>query len=214
MQKTSRPEVIVVRHFATPLNEQGISRGWKSTGIDRPAAEKKVASVAAALEAENVDELISSSLPRSEQSMDLIAEEMGKGIKTSSTGRLKTWNTGTDVAGKPEKETIPMREKFIKNSEIEMPGGESWDEFMERFGTELKAMQRERAKGKEVALIGHGHHLLAVPSLLTGKPVDPKKLASLDAEHEPGGVYAFYLDGDSVRIERLDQHEKDTHDDD
>jgi broad specificity phosphatase PhoE len=179
-----------------------------STGIDRPAALKKAPAVAAALKKQGVDSLVSSTLPRAEQSMNLIAREMGDGVDTQSTGKLKTWNTGDKVAGKPEKETIPLREKYIKNSEIEMPGGESWDDFMDRFGVELRDIQERRASGEEIALIGHGHHLLAVPSLLSGEPVDPKKLASLDSEHEPGGVYAFYAEGKNVRIERLDQQEK------
>jgi broad specificity phosphatase PhoE len=178
-----------------------------STGIDREAAVKKVPAVAAALKAQGIDSLVSSTLPRAEQSMNLIAREMGDDISTQSTSKLKTWNTGDKVAGKPEKETLPLREKYIKNSEIEMPGGESWDDFMDRFGVELRDIQKRRGNGEEVALIGHGHHLLAVPALLSGQPVDPKKLASLDEVHEPGGVYAFYKEGTNIRIERLDQQE-------
>ena len=178
-----------------------------STGIDKEAAEKIVPQVAATLKKEGVDTLISSTLPRSKQSMDLIAREMGD-VETETTPRLKTWNTGDQVAGKPEKETIPLREKYIKNSEIEMPGGESWDEFMDRFGVELKDFQKRRAAGENVAMVGHGHHLLAVPALLTDQSVDPKKLASLDRDHAPGGVFGFFLENGKVRMERLDASEK------
>lgn len=208
MTESKRPDLIVTRHFSTKLNERGISRGWMSTGIDREAAQKLVPGVAAALKAQGVTKLVSSSLPRSEQSMKLIAREMGGDVETEATPRLKTWNTGDQVAGKPEKETLPLREKYIKNSEVAMPGGESWDDFMDRFGVELRAIQEQRDDGEDVGLIGHGHHLLAVPALMTGERVDPKKLASLDQEHEPGGVYGFYLEGKKVRIERLDKEEK------
>lgn len=207
MKQDVRPDVIVTRHFATPLNERSISRGWMSTGIDKEAAEKIVPRVAETLKKYGVDSLISSTLPRSRESMDLIAREMGGDVETEATPRLKTWNTGDKVAGKPEKETIPLREKYIKNSDVEMPGGESWDDFMDRFGVELKDFQKRRAAGENVAMVGHGHHLLAVPALLTDQPVDPKKLASLDREHEPGGVYGFFLNGGKVSIERLDQKE-------
>jgi len=206
--KNSRPDFIVIRHFATKLNERGISRGWMRTGIDEEAAKKRVPSVAAALNKHGIDHLVSSDLPRSEQSMKLIAEEMGGDIEQESTPRLNTWKTGDKVEGKPEKETIPLREKYIKNSEIAMPGGESWDGFIDRYTREVKDIRKKRDAGKDVAQVGHGHHLLALPSILTGEPVDPKKLATLDHEHEPGGAYAFYVEGKKVRIERLDKQEK------
>lgn len=136
--------------------------------------------------------------------MKVIAREMGDGVKTESTPELDTWNTGDKVAGKPEKETIPLRQKYIKNSEIELPGGESWDEFMQRFGVELRDIERRRAKGEEVALIGHGHHLLAVPALMEDREVSPDELADLDERHPPGGVYGFSRGSKGVEIERLD----------
>jgi broad specificity phosphatase PhoE len=202
-----KPDLIVARHLPTTQNERGISRGWLSTGIDRKTAEPLAEKAAKALNAQGVDTLVSSDLPRAEQSTKLIAEKMGGDVRTSATSRLRTWNTGDDVAGKPEKETIPLRQKYLKNSEIEMPGGESWDEFMSRFGTELHAIERRRAKGENVALVGHGHHIMAVPELLGGQKVDPKKLATLDSDYEPGGVYGFHKEGNNVRVERLDKGE-------
>lgn len=204
---TPRPDFIVARHFPTPDNENGISRGWRPTGIDRKAAEKLVPNVAGTLKKHGIDKLVSSTLPRSEQSMDLIADEMGGEVRKESTNRLKTWNTGDQVAGKPESETIPLRQKYMKNSEIEMPGGESWDDFLERFGTEVRAIARRRDKGEEVALIGHGHHILAAPAILSGTPADPKALDSLDEKYPPGSVYAMY---DNGRVERLDNPKGET----
>ena len=195
----------MARHLPTPLNEQGISRGWKSTGIDREAGKKLAPIAAKALKDHGVDTLVSSTLPRSEQSMDLIADEMGSDVRTESTARLKTWNTGTDVAGKPEKETIPLRQRYMKNSEIEMPGGESWDNFMDRFGVEVRAIQRRRDKGENIALVGHGHHIIALPAILTGKPADPKALDSLDEKYPPGSVYSISESGD---VKRLDAEKK------
>lgn len=203
-----RPDFIIIRHFATKLNERNISRGWMQTGIDQEAAKKLVPSVAATLNKYGIDHLISSDLPRAVESMELIAHEMGGDIKQESTPRLKTWKTGDKVAGKPEKETIPLREKYIKNSEIAMPGGESWDGFIERYAEEVNDIRKKRESGKDIGQVGHGHHLLALPSILTGEPVDPKKLATLDHEHEPGGAYAFYVDGKKVEIVRLDKQEK------
>jgi broad specificity phosphatase PhoE len=173
-------------------------------GIDKAAGEKMAPEVARTLDEYGVDSLVSSSLPRGEQSMKLIAKEMGGRVQTEANPKLDTWDTGDKVAGKPESQTIPLRQKYIKNSEIEMPGGESWDDFMNRFGTELNAIERRRAKGEEVAIIGHGHHLLATPALMEDRPVSPDELADLDERHPPGGVYGFFREGNTVRMERLD----------
>lgn len=200
----NKPDLIVARHLPTRQNELGISRGWMDVGIDSKKAEPLAEKAAAALNSQGVDKLVSSTLPRAEQSMKMISDKMGD-VRTESSARLKTWNTGDNVAGKPEKETIPLRQKYMKNSEIEMPGGESWDDFMDRFGSEVRSIQSRREKGENVALVGHGHHIIAVPELLGGQKADPKKLSTLDSDYEPGGVYAFHKEGDNVRVERLDK---------
>ena len=197
---TMKPDFIVVRHLPTPMNEQGMSRGWKPVGIDKEAGQKLAPGIARTLKEHGVDTLVSSTLPRAEQSMKLIAGEMGSGVRTESSPRLKTWNSGTDVAGKPEKETIPIRQRYIKNSEIEIPGGESWDDFMDRFGVEVRAIQRRQDKGEKIALIGHGHQVLALPAILSGNPADPKALASLDEDYPPGTVWAVYENGELERL--------------
>lgn len=141
--------------------------------------------------------------------MEMIAKEMGD-VKTESTPELDTWDTGDKVAGKPEKETIPLRQKYIKNSEIEMPGGESWDEFMERYGKELATIEQRRAKGEEVGQIGHGHHLLATAALMEDRPVNGDELADLDERFPPGGVYGFFRTPNGVEMRRLDDGEEKT----
>jgi len=198
-----RPNLIITRHFASKLNERGISRGWMEVGIDQEAAKKIVPGVAATLKKQGIRKLVSSTLPRAEESMKLIGREMGDDIETESTSRLKTWKTGDQVAGKPDKETIPLRQKYIRNSEIEMPGGESWDNFMERYERELKQIAGEDG----TALVGHGHHILGASEALTGEKTDPQKLGGLDENFPPGAVFGIWIEGKNIRIERLDKQE-------
>lgn len=202
-----RPDAILARHFPTPLNERGISRAWLSTGIDQDLAKKLAPKVARTLEKYGVDTLLSSDLPRGEQSAKAIADQMDGNAPVEATRALRTWNTG-EMGGKKESETIPQRMKFIKYPDEKPKGGESFQQFIDRFKPELEEILSRRKDGENVAFIAHGHHLLAAPHLLAGEEVDPKKLPNLDEDFQPGGVWGFYVNGDKIRIERLDKEEK------
>ena len=208
MQKPPRrPDAILVRHFATPLNEHAVSRGWLSVGIDKDEAEKLVPGVASTLERYGVDILISSDLPRAEQSAKLIAREMGGDVEVEDSRALRTWNVG-DMAGKKEAETVPIRQKLIKYPEEKAKGGESFQSFLNRYEPELENIVQRRADGENVAFVAHGHHLLAAPHILADEEVDPKNLPTLDEDHPPGTIWGFFKDGDKIKIERLDKQEK------
>jgi len=196
-----RPDFIAARHFPSPYNEQGISRGWLPIGIDKAEAKKLMPEVVRVFEKYGVDTIISSDLPRGTQSAELIADNMDPEPETESYEALNTWDTGTKVAGKKESETIPLRQKYIKNPEIAMPGGESWQDFIDRFKPELEDIVERRKNGEEIAFIAHGHHLLAIPHLLKDEEVDAKKLPTLDEDYEPGHAFLFFIEGDTVRIE-------------
>ena len=202
-----RPDAILVRHFPSPLNEHAVSRGWLSVGIDKELAKKLVPNVARTLEKYGVDVLLSSDLPRAEESAKLIAREMDGDIPVEATRALRTWNTG-DMAGKKESETIPQRMKFIKYPEEKPPGGEPFQTFLDRYQDELKEILDRRAAGEGVGFVAHGHQILAAPHILQGEEVDPKKLPDLDENFAPGGVWGFWIQKDgNIRIERLDDQE-------
>lgn len=196
---TERPDAILVRHFATPLNEKGISRGHLPIGIDKELAKKLAPEVARVLDQYGITRLISSDLPRAEQSTKLIASLMAAKPELEHTEELETWNPGDRVAGKPEKETIPIRQKYIKYHDEKPPDGEAFDAFIDRFRAERKNIMKPGT-----AFVAHGHHVLAAPAVFMDEEIDPKKLATLDEEYPPAGVYGFYLNRNDVRIERLD----------
>ncbi len=196
-----------MRHFASPLNEKKISRGWLGVGIDKELAETQAPGVAATLKAHGITKLVSSDLPRAEQSAKLIADHMDEGVDVSSTRRLRTWDVG-DMAGEKEAVTVPKRQKYIKYPDETPAGGEAFEDFIDRFSGEAPDLEKPG-----VAFVAHGHHLLAAPSVFAGEgDVDPKKLASLDEDHPPGGVWGIYRAGNKVDVRRLDkQGETDEH---
>jgi broad specificity phosphatase PhoE len=194
------------------LNEHAVSRGWLGVGIDKDAATKIAPKVAATLDKYDVDTLVSSDLPRAEQSAELIAEYMDDEPEIEATRALRTWDTG-DMAGKKESVTVPQRQKLIKYPDIEAPGGESFQTFLDRYEPELQDIVDRRANGEGIAFVAHGHHLLAAPHILQDEEVDPKNLPTLDETYEPGGVYAMYVEGKKIRIERLDEGDESDEDD-
>src|ERR1700674_441219 len=171
MSKSTRPDAILVRHFATPLNEHKVSRGWLSVGIDQDEAKKLVPGVASTLERYGVDTLVSSDLPRAQESAKLIAREMGGDVDVENTRALRTWNVG-DMAGKKESETVPIRQKLIKYPEEKAKDGESFQNFLDRYKPELEEIVQRRADGDNLAFVAHGHHLLAAPHILADEDVD------------------------------------------
>ena len=181
-------------------------------GIDKDAATKIAPKVAATLDKYDVDTLVSSDLPRAEQSAELIAEYMDDEPEIEATRALRTWDTG-DMAGKKESVTVPQRQKLIKYPDIEAPGGESFQTFLDRYEPELQDIVDRRANGEGIAFVAHGHHLLAAPHILQDEEVDPKNLPTLDETYEPGGVYAMYVEGKKIRIERLDEGDESDEDD-
>lgn len=207
MDKTKRPDAILARHFPTPLNERGISRAWLSTGIDEDISKKLAPHVASTLEKYDVDTLLCSDLPRGEQSAEAIAGQMNGKVPIEATEALRTWNTG-DMGGKKESETIPKRMKLIKYPDEKPKGGESFQTFLDRFKPELEEILERRKDGENICFIAHGHHLLVAPHLLQDEEVDAENLPDIDENYEPGGVWGFYLEGDKIRIERLDKEEK------
>lgn len=200
---TRRPDAIIARHFPTALNEHKVSRAWLPVGIDKEAAKKLAPAIAKIFDQYKIDTILCSNLPRGEQSAEIIGEYMKAEPEIESTADLRTWNTG-DMGGKKESETVPKRMKLIKYPDIEAPGGESFQDFLDRYEPELQDIVDRRKAGEEIAFIAHGHHLLCTPHILQDEEVDPKNLEGLDEDFKPGGVWAFFIQPDgSVKIDCL-----------
>lgn len=193
----------IVRHVPTVLNENGISRGWTRNGPDPEKLEELGPGIADTLKKLNVAELRSSDLPRAAKTAEWLGRELD--IPVETTPKLRTWNTGDKVAGRPESETIPLRQKYLKYPEETPPGGEPFQRFIDRAAPELRdAEQFNRAHPDAPrALVLHGHHVLAAEEALNGEDVDPAELEKLDTEFPPGSVSLLRVGGDRARLERV-----------
>jgi len=199
----TQSSIAIVRHVPTKLNEQGVSRSWLRVGPDPEQLEKLGPGIVKTLKGLNVSSMESSDLPRASGTAKYLADEMN--IPTKSSYEWRTWNSGSDVSGKKEAETIPIRQKFIKHPDTKPRGGEEFQEFLDRSEPQLKRVIEENRKnpGEPKALVLHGHHFMALEDMMSGKPVDPKRLETLDKDFPPGSVSLLHIRGDGAELERI-----------
>jgi broad specificity phosphatase PhoE len=195
--------VPIVRHVPTALNEKGISRSWLRVPPDPEQLKKLGPGIVAALKGLKVASLESSDLPRASGTAKYIADEME--IPTKASYDWRTYNSGSDVSGKKESETIPIRQKYIKHPDTKPRGGEEFQDFLDRSESELKRVIEENRKNPEElkGLVLHGHHMMAIEDLMSGRPVDPKRLETLDKDFPPGSVSLLHVRSGGAELERI-----------
>ena len=121
-------DLVVIRHGETANNEKDLTRGWGDMALT-PEGKEEATKLGENLKDEP-DVLVSSDLKRAKQTADIISKQSG--IPLAGTDpRLRTWNIG-DYEGKPCAEADPILSKYVKNPDIQVPGGESFNDFKTR----------------------------------------------------------------------------------
>ncbi len=201
----------LVRHVATRWNEGGTgkerSRGWASVPPDPEQLKKLGPGIVRQLEQLGVKRLLSSDLPRAAKTAEWLGREMD--VPVQATRRLRTWDTG-EMSGKLEKETIPQRKKYMKYPDTKPPGGEPFEDFLARVEPELRKWLKhnEEHPDEPVAIVVHGHMVLAAPAVLNGGEVEPEALDRLDREFPPGSVILVRKKAGKISMERIHPPER------
>lgn len=194
----------LVRHVPTKLNEAGASRGWLKVGPDPEKLEEMGPGIAKVLQKYNVAQLVSSDLPRAAKTASWLADHMDLPEPETSFQR-RTWNSGSEVEGKKEAETIPIRQKYIKNAEIQPRGGEAFQDYLDRRRAELlDSIEYNRKHPDEPrAEVIHGHDVMSIEAMYNDAAVDPKELETLDKDFPPGSVMLLHVRGNKAELERI-----------
>lgn len=195
--------VPIVRHVPSALNEKKVSRGWLRVPPDPEKLKEMLPGITEALKKQNVSSLESSDLPRASGTAKAIADELE--IPTKASYDWRTWDTGSEVSGKKESETIPIRQKFIKHPDTKPRGGEEFQDFLDRAEPQLKRVMEENRKNpsEPKGLVLHGHHMMAIEDMMNGRPVDPKRLETLDKDFPPGSVSLLHVRSGGAELERI-----------
>lgn len=105
------------------------SRGWLPIGLSHQGMNEMADTADVLSGIEGVDGLHCSDLPRAVQS----AHEVGRtlGMEIQPTPELRDWNVG-DLAGQPISQILPLTHHLIDNPDTPAPGGESYNQFVDR----------------------------------------------------------------------------------
>jgi broad specificity phosphatase PhoE len=129
--------IILLRHGATTLNENGQSadriRGWLDVPL-APAGVKQAKLAAASLaETHTVSHIYASDLKRAAATARFWSDASKTPMTT--TPSLRPWNLG-NLAGQPTKAVMPIIKALVAHPEEKPPGGgETFHQFLSRYLT-------------------------------------------------------------------------------
>lgn len=123
--------LITVRHGSTSMNSaQGErSRGWLPLGLSHQGMSEMADTADTLSGMEGISGIHTSDLPRAVQS----AHEIGRvlGMEIQPTEKLRDWNVG-NLAGHPIDKILPLTFQLIDHPNTPAPGGESYNDFLNR----------------------------------------------------------------------------------
>lgn len=115
-------------------------------------------------------EVYSSDLPAA----SLVGEEISHatGAPLTLTPALRSWDLG-DLAGKPVAESLAQIKGYMQTPNARIPGGESWNQFVDRY---LGFLRPHWTQPGYCALVTHGRNIMVARAWLTagqeGKKLD------------------------------------------
>lgn len=183
--------LIYVRHGATSLNKGGREerlRGWLPvplSDLGQQQAQDTAKRLASILPADP-DTFRASDLPRTVQTAGIISNALG--VPFTPDANVRDWNTG-QMAGKKVEDMLPTMQYLIKNPDTPAPGGESVNNYRQRF----EPLMRQLVAAPGVHLvIGHARGATILDGIADdegGKGGDVPERFLLDRPRvQPGGV--------------------------
>jgi len=203
-----RTRLIFVRHAEAEGNLYREFHGWTDSPITEKG-HKQAELVAKRLKDVNIDVLYSSSLKRTLQTAQYIADI--KNLPIIRTDKMKEINGG-DWEGKKWDELAQLwpleNETWEKRPHLhKMPNGESMEEFQERL---LKEVERiiSNNKGKDICIVTHGTAIKSMMCRFKGcdltemvniKWYDNTSVTIIDYKN---GEYSVIMEGDASHLSK------------
>src|SRR5581483_10386039 len=193
MKPLSKPTILIVRHGATAMNVDNELRGWDDPELTGEGHEQAAKAAKKIIELDApLHHIYTGALRRSRQTGQHVSDATG--VNMTHTDALNPWDYG-DITGKPEDRQQRKNLKFFQDRpQLKTPGGESYGEFLERYGAALKKAKQyvHEFPGKAVVLVTHSRNLYPTPHLLDGKSDIPTK----SDKYGPGTVHKFEFNPD------------------
>jgi isoleucyl-tRNA synthetase len=154
---SSKNTYYVMRHGQT---ENNVKELWNcDSTIPDPLTkegEEKVYATAETLKDKNIDYIIASPFPRTQETAKIIAQVLGlKEDQIIADARLGEWSVGKEYDRKPLEDYFKIRNNSADRYNFKAPDGESYIDVLRRTGECLYEIE-SIYKGKNILFISHG----------------------------------------------------------
>ncbi len=209
--KKSGNSYFVMRHGESEGNALGYydSDGCETNGLTEKGREQTLAS-AEALAGKGIEKIYASPMLRTKETAELVAEKLGlSGDNIVYDDRLKEINFG-EFSGKDAENPIERFAEWKKGKGYEdvIPGGESYFDAKNRFGSFLYELEETRV-GEKVLIVSHGVVFESAEVLVRGA-ASHQALDILNAVFGKAGN-AEVRELDFVPLPHNDRYELDLH---
>jgi broad specificity phosphatase PhoE len=190
-------KLILIRHGHTNFNIPGQKerlRGWLDIPLSSQglAEAEETARIVADFGAKTI---YSSDLTRALQTAEIISRTVNAPI--TPTPELRPWNLGA-FAGQLIHELIPFLLLLNQQPDTVAPGGESWNQFYERYSKRLFAlMDLAHQSDKNIAAVAHVRNFLTAPTIVLG---GDKNKVPVKGGPKTGSVYIIEKSGGTWQI--------------
>ena len=157
LSKKSGNKYFVMRHGETNGN---LKKVWNVDSHDTDPltenGEKEVVESAKQLKGKNIDVIITSPFPRTQETAHLVSEHIDFSKESVVTdSRLGEWNVGEEFNGKPIEDFFAVRNKTEDRYAFKTEDGESYAEVMKRAGEFLYEIEKKYSS-KNILIVSHG----------------------------------------------------------
>jgi broad specificity phosphatase PhoE len=146
-----------------------------------------------------VDGIVSSDMSRAVQSAQILSQATGASIQ--SDPRLRPLNVGKLTGQEITPELLKILDDAHKNRDNPIPGGESYNQFLDRYKSVLPELLQQ-GQGKNIVAVTHHRNLLALPHIFFGQAEPQAKGPPV-----PGGVMALGQKGLHTLFEPPGEHD-------
>jgi broad specificity phosphatase PhoE len=182
------------RHGRTTLNHLNCFRGAMNPDLDA-TGRRQAHRLASLFEPIDLSAIFYSDKKRSEETSDIIASRK-KGIQCFGTKNLWPLNVG-EFSGQPKDAANEKKlEKYIQNPDLQIPGGESLNEFKARVRPCIQeAIDIADEQGAPTLCVVHSSVIHEVGDFINN--------SHESCLVEPGGVCAVFMDGGMLRAQAM-----------
>lgn len=199
-----KASVYLIRHGRTPIDMDGRSDGW----LDMPLSDKGRLGLMEAqqlLKTTPLAAIYAPDLLRTQETAHIVKSGTLTDPPVVKDDEIKTWNLGV-LAGTKKEQGRPKVKRLLADPDTKPLGGESYNEFKERFLPRFQEICDEAVEsGEPVLVVCSGSNLRCLGAELFGDPecldLDEGGLAAI---HHVGGQWSEEIilgDEDSSQYE-------------